>query len=140
MDDTHLVYVLRFPDDIPEPREIIVECSEPVKPVRLRRKYGRVIRLSPPRHRIRVQVLAHLVYAVEVLIFPDAAQLFGRYVVPRTTERFGQYILFAQLRRRASHLPGRKFGAAVPPQPVDAGDMLVFVRRHHRRAAPHLPE
>ena len=140
VDNADLVLVLRFRHDAPEPREIVVEGAEPFEPVPLRRKDGWMVGLSPPRERIRVQVLAHLVHAVEVLVLRDALQFLGRHVVPRAAERFGQHELFAQLRCRAAHLPRRKLGAAVPPQPVDAGDMLELVRRHDRRAAPHLPE
>ena len=84
------------------------------------------------------QVVAHHVHAAHVLIVEQFFEFAGGNVPPATAERFGDHAFFAALRRRAAHLFDGQFAVGISAQPVDAGDMFVFVKGHHAAATSDL--
>ena len=98
----------------------------------------RIIPLALAADGIRVQMLAHEVYAVHILPFGDALEFFRRHVPARTGKRLRQHLLFAKLLRGGRDLTRGQLRADFAPQPVHARNALVLIKRHHACTAPHL--
>ena len=98
----------------------------------------RIIPLALAADGIRVQMLAHEVYAVHILPFGDALEFFRRHVPARTGKRLRQHLLFAKLLRGGRDLTRGQLRADFAPQPVHARNALILVKRHHACTAPHL--
>ena len=126
MQDGHVVPILRIGDDIAETVKILVERFELFEPIPVRAEYRRMIHLALIRNGIGIEMVAHSVYAVEILIIADALQFPRRNVVTGTAERLAEHKLLPELRDRAPHLAGRDFIAAVAAEPVDAGIFWIF--------------
>ena len=80
--------VSAFGKNIAEATEIIVEFAELIEPGHMLGVGRGIISLSLTSYRISGEMLAHEVYAVDVLPFGDAFKFRGSYVPTATCKRF----------------------------------------------------
>ena len=98
----------------------------------------RIIVLAQTRLGIGHQMGAQPIHPAHKLKSHDPPQLGGGHIPPAAGKGFREHLLLPQLHRHGGDLPHRQLIVGFPPQPVDTGNMLIGVERHHPAAAHQL--
>ena len=117
--------------------EIIIEHFEffRLSPGVMGRIEGGVIPLTLTADGIGIEMLAHLIYAVNILPFSDALELPWRYIPAGAGKGFGDNVFFAKLLGSGGNLAGHHFIPDISAQKIYAGLMLKFIERHYAAGA-----
>ena len=102
------------------------------------RKMNRIVTLALSALGIRIQMLAHHIYAVYILYLGDASQLERGNIPSAAGKHLGYRLLLTELSANRTELLGRKVAREPSSKIIYAGNILIFVKRHNTAAAPHL--
>ena len=140
MDDQYRCVFRSLCQQVTQVGVMVVELVQLLGPGVVERIEGRVVPLSLTTDRVGIQVMAHHIYAVDVLNVCQALDLPGGHIPAGAAEGFCDGQLLAQLLRGGGELPGAHLvgGGEVAAQPVNAGNVLVFIDGHDTGAADHL--
>ena len=120
------------------PGAVIHEIMVFIVPGLLNEHARRMVPLAQAADGIPLKMRAQHIHPVDHLPAEDPAHFIKAQVPAAAGVGLGQLFGFAELHGRRIQLLGGQRRIHLPSQPVDAGELEVFIGRHHARGGKHL--